>query len=125
MTTTEQWRKILGFNNYSVSDMGRIRNDKTNRIIRVSPNVKNGYLQTVLTNDDGQRRGLHPHRAVAEAFLPNPEKLPTVDHIFRNKHDNRASMLRWADWETQRRNTRGNPFDVPVTLDAFFSFATV
>ena len=45
------------------------------------------------------------HRLVAEAFLTNPDKLPTVDHIDRCKSNNSVSNLRWADHYTQHRNT--------------------
>lgn len=45
------------------------------------------------------------HRAVAELFIPNPENKPTVDHINRNRQDNRACNLRWATYQEQADNT--------------------
>ena len=51
------------------------------------------------------RKDCSIHRLVAEAFLPNPENRPTVDHINGNKLDNRIENLRWA---TQRENSN-NP----------------
>lgn len=44
------------------------------------------------------------HRLVAETFLPNPNNLPTVDHIDRNKLNNSVENLRWADYSTQSTN---------------------
>lgn len=51
------------------------------------------------------------HRLVAEVFLPNPGNKPQVDHINRNREDNRVSPvcnLRWATHSENQRNTRSN-----------------
>ena len=51
----------------------------------------------------------HVHRLVAETFLPNPENKPFVDHISRDRADNRAFFnLRWATEADNQRNTRAN-----------------
>lgn len=44
------------------------------------------------------------YRIIARAFLPNPDNLPTVDHIDRNPANNSVDNLRWADYKTQNDN---------------------
>lgn len=48
------------------------------------------------------------HRLVAETFIPNPESKKEIDHINRNKLDNRVENLRWATRSDNLRNTVRN-----------------
>jgi hypothetical protein len=59
-----------------------------------------GYLYTNLTKDKTKKK-VKIHRIVAEAFIPNPLKLPEVNHINGDKSDNRACNLEWV---TRREN---------------------
>lgn len=52
----------------------------------------------------GKNRTHYLHRIVAEAFIPNPNNLPCVDHINGNKHDNRAENLRWISYSDNTKN---------------------
>lgn len=89
------WRKIRGFENYSVSDSGLVRNDSTGIAKTPTLNKRNGYYYVDLYQ--GNKRAKRPiHRLVAEAFLPNPEHKRTVDHIDGVRTNNDASNLRWA-----------------------------
>ena len=84
MNQIEQWKKVAGFETYSVSDQGNVRNDKTKRILKLTPN-SHGYIGTGLTNNKPSKM-IKVHRLVASAFLPNPENNKSVDHI-RNHID--------------------------------------
>ena len=53
---------------------------------------------------NGKIKYYHIHRLVAEAFIPNLENKPTVDHIDRNKLNNVVSNLRWATYKEQNTN---------------------
>ena len=88
MTT---WRKIEGYPRYSVSEDGQVRNDITGKIL--TPHAdSNGYLSVGLYRDDG-RNTKRVHKLVAEAFIPNPDNLPDVNHIDGNKSNNNKDNL--------------------------------
>ena len=81
------------------SDMGRIRFQSS----RISFGGKNGKKASYLRIHIGSKWYL-VHRLIAEAFLENPEGKPTVDHIDRNRENNRLENLRWASYWDQQQN---------------------
>lgn len=100
---TEIWKPIEEYGNYSVSNLGRVRNDDRGNILRGSKD-KNGYLKVTLSKNDKTYHFIH--RLVAIAFIPNPENKPWVDHQYNIVTDNRAEMLRWATKEENARNQK-------------------
>lgn len=86
------WKKIDERPNYSISDEGQVRNDKTGRILKLHLGIS-GYYQVML----GRKTvPLYVHRLVAKAFIDNSQNLPQVDHINGVKTDNRVKNLRWV-----------------------------
>ena len=96
----EIWKKIDGFENYSVSNMGRVRNDGSGRVLSLW-NKYNGYKMVTLTRNY-EKHIFQVHRLVAKAFIPNPDNFPQVNHINEDKTDNRAENLEWC---TAKYNT--------------------
>ena len=88
----EQWKQIE-FPKYEVSNLGRIR--KVGSAATVG-SIDKGYCFFTIKSAI--------HRLVAQAFIPNPENKPTVDHINRKRDDNRVENLRWATLMEQSEN---------------------
>lgn len=93
-------KQIPGFEHYSVSDDGLVLNTATGAVKKPTVNKVNGYLYVDLYQD-GKRTKRPVHRLVAEAFVPNPEGKPTVDHADGNRTNNSTANLRWASYGEQ------------------------
>ena len=94
--------EIQGYPNYLIYEDGRVWSNKSNRYLKPTPN-QDGYLQLCLR--DGKReKKFSVARLVALHYVPNPNNHPTVDHIDRNRNDNRVCNLRWADRRMQMEN---------------------
>lgn len=94
MNEVETFVKIEGFDNYEVSNLGKVRNIKSGRILKPSLN-KNGYLRLWLC-ENNKRKHLYLHRIIATAFIDNPDEKPCVNHIDENKLNNDLSNLEWC-----------------------------
>lgn len=98
----EQWRNVVGYNGkYLVSNEGRVKNAKTGRVLKELI-THTGYVKVHLfrVNDE---KNIFLHRIVAEAFLPNPQRKPQVNHIDGNKLNNNVENLEWC---TNKENVR-------------------
>ena len=98
-----QWLSIKSFEGlYEVSNKGNVRNAKTLKSLCIYKDDL-GYMRVDLYKD-GKRTYKKVHRLVAEAFIPNPENKPEVDHINTDKSDNRVENLRWVTRKENNNN---------------------
>ena len=94
MSEVETFVKIVGFENYEVSNLGKVRNIKSGKVLKPHLNHK-GYLKHHLSKNN-KLKELFLHRIVATAFIDNPEGKPCVNHIDENKLNNDLSNLEWC-----------------------------
>ena len=97
----EIWKDIEGYEGlYQVSNMGNVRslnyhNEGKAQILRPQFDCA-GYRQVSLYKDR-KKKSHKIHRLVAQAFIPNPDELPCINHIDEDKINNRVDNLEWCD----------------------------
>jgi len=90
---TEIWSNIPDYN-YSVSSYGRIKNNKTMKILK--PVLSHdGYLQITLYKKDS-KKNYRISRLVCKSFILNPENKPHINHKDLNKTNNKVENLEWC-----------------------------
>lgn len=103
----EFWKDINDYEGlYQVSNLGRVKS--LTRILKdgrkweekiIKPgNNGHGYLQVNL-HKNGKQKNFFIHRLVAEAFIPNPDNLPYVNHKDEDKTNNLVSNIEWCTHE--------------------------
>jgi hypothetical protein len=106
-----EFKEIPGYQNYMVGSDGFIyrKRSKNRGLKKLKGSAqRQGYLQIALYKDGKNFDRFLVHRIVAEAFVPNPDKKPNVDHISTIVTDNRPENLRWV---TQKENSN-NPLTI-------------
>lgn len=92
---------IAGFCNYTIDTEGRVFSLKTKRHLKYKVHRRGYYLVDLWKNNKGHTKKVH--RLVAEAFIPNPQNKPAVNHKDGDKLNNNASNLEWV---TNKENTK-------------------
>lgn len=112
----EIWKPIKGFEgSYEVSNYGNVRSldrmvkclngyeHRNGKMLKPHKNKK-GYMSVSL----GKNNQKLVHRLVAEAFVPNPDNLPIINHIDENPSNNFSSNLEWCDYSYNNSYGDGN-----------------
>ena len=90
----EIWKQVEGYEDYEVSSWGKVRNKTTHDILWQERHDK-GYMRVNLMLQD-KRHHLKVHRLVAQAFVPNPDRKPQVNHKDGNNRNNSFTNLEWV-----------------------------
>ena len=113
MRNMEEFRWVKGLEGfYQISNKGEVysfpRHDNLMRVqggkLMKTAILPNGYEVAYLSKS-GKRYAKYVHKMVAEAFIPNPQNKPEIDHIDTNKLNNNVENLRWCT----RKENISNP----------------
>ena len=126
---TKEWKNITGYETlYKVSNYGEVKAKRrvvydivdgerqpvsvTKEKLMSLIDHGNGYVYVTLCDENGQRKNFYVHRLVAEAFLPNPDNLPQVNHLDYDRKNNKVTNLEWC---TSTENVRHSLCNQPLT----------
>ena len=100
----EEWKIIEGYENYSISRNGEVRNDKTERILKYCLDSGGYYIVSLYKNNKATNYCIH--RLIGKYFIENPNNHPCIDHKNGNRADNTIDNLRWCNYSQNGRNRK-------------------
>jgi len=120
--TAEETSAIVGFPHYSVTNLGRVFDCRTGRAeeLKGSLNQK-GYRQVSLKVKGKHHVTKLVHRLVAEAFIPNPDKLKHIHHLDEDKTNNDVSNLVWISPKAHDKLHRNTEARHPQIVSDYMS----
>ena len=105
MSNEEIWKPVKGFDDYFISNKGRVKSTKHKKpkIRKHSVSNYSTKYPCVVLSKNNKPKCLFVHKLVAQAFIPNTENKPNVNHIDGDKKNNNVNNLEWV---TPKENTR-------------------
>lgn len=108
----EIWKPVKGFENYFVSNFGKVKRGGK----EINPYIDSTkYSKVGLAKGYGEQKKFLLHRLVAEAFIPNPNNKPEVNHIDGNKQNNCVANLEWVTRAENVKHAQKNGLMTKVT----------
>lgn len=107
MELKEEWKDIQGYNGYyQVSNLGRVKSlsrnkwcsKKTSKEILMKTRIGNNGYKKVGLSINSKQKTVSVHKLVAQAFIPNPNNYPVINHKDENPLNNRADNLEWCTY---------------------------
>lgn len=95
----KEWKPVVGYEDYYlVSSEGEVLSLRSNRILTVVKFYNSEY-KAVELNVHGKAKKMLVHRIVAEAFIPNPNNYPIINHKDENPANNCVDNLEWCTYK--------------------------
>lgn len=105
----EVWKNIDKTNGrYKISSLGRVVSFLNGHKLLSIKTSKNGYMKINIARNNKYKLSSLVHRLVAEAFIPNPDNKPCIDHIDGDRSNNNVNNLSWVSYLENSLN--------PITL---------
>ena len=96
--------EVDNFPDYLIYPDGKVFSKKSKRFLKEY--TRNDGYKTIGLSKDRKEKRIYIHRLVGIHYIRNPENKPTIDHINRDKSDNRVENLRWATMREQNENRK-------------------
>lgn len=110
-------KDIVGYEGHYAVEGHKIFSLKSGEAIELKPQTLISGYQQIGLRKDGKRKFYYVHRLIAEAYLPNPENKPEINHINGIKSDNRPENLQWATKSENLKHAYENGLRIPVRGD--------
>ncbi len=94
---------IPNFDKYIIDENYKVYSKRTNKPVKIIVG-RGGYYTLRLYDNNNKQKSLFLHRIIATIFLPNPDDYPIIDHVDRNRLNNKLNNLRWCSYSTNSSN---------------------